>query len=80
MAFDYSKLIGRIIEKYGTRSNFAKKYGISMNSLSSKLNNHTRFTADDIIKISSKNFLDIPDMELKDYFFTEKVEKNRTNK
>ncbi len=71
MAFDFSKLKGKITEKYGSQQNFAKEYGISENSLSLKLTNKMRFTSDDIIKIS--DMLEIPKEEVGVYFFTVKV-------
>lgn len=39
MAFDYSKLNGLIVEKFGTQAEFAKRIGLSEHSLSLKLNN-----------------------------------------
>ena len=71
MAFDYSKLKGRIVEKYGSQLNFADAYGISENTLSLKMSNKIRFTSDDIIVIS--DMLDIPKNEIGSYFFTKKV-------
>ncbi len=71
MAFDYRKLKGRIIEKYGSQSNFAAAYGISENTLSLKMRNKVRFTSDDIIAIS--DMLDIPENEIGSYFFTKQV-------
>ena len=38
MAFNYSKLRGRIIEKYGSQSDFAKAFGCSDRTLSLKMN------------------------------------------
>ena len=67
MAFDYRKLKGRIIEKYGSQLNFADAYGISENTLSLKMRNKVRFTSDDIIAIS--DMLDIPENEIGSYFF-----------
>ena len=71
MAFDYSKLRGRIIEKFGSQSAFVSKYGVSENTFSKKMNNKTRFTSDDIIKISA--MLEIPQEKVGLYFFTRKV-------
>ena len=71
MIFDYSKLRGRIVEKYGTQSEFAKAFGISDNSMSRKLNNKNSFSVDDIIKIT--HMLDIQSKDVSSYFFTEKV-------
>lgn len=68
MAFDYSKLKGKIIEKYGSQSLFAKKIGVSKNTLSLKMNNRVRFTSNDIVKIT--DMLEIPKEEVGTYFFT----------
>lgn len=71
MSFDYSRLRGRIVEKYGTQTAFVKDFGISENSFSLKMNNKTAFSVDDIIKIC--DMLKISKNEVGDYFFTEKV-------
>lgn len=71
MAFDYSKLKGRIIEKFGTQTNFVKKFGVSENTFSLKMNNKLRFSTDDIIKIS--DMLEINGDDIGSYFFTTKV-------
>ena len=44
MAFDYSKLRGKIKEVFGTQDKFAKALGISRATLSLKLNNISEFT------------------------------------
>ena len=36
MVYDYSKLEGKIIEKFGTRENFAKSLGVTTKSISEK--------------------------------------------
>lgn len=71
MTFDFRKLRGRIIEKYGTQDEFAKEYGISRVVLSKKMNNKCSFTSNDIIRMSE--MLNIPKEEVGAYFFTEKV-------
>lgn len=71
MAFNYSKLRGRIIEKYGSQSEFAKALGISQQQLSLKLVNKTRFTQNDIVEIT--NLLEIEPDEVGVYFFTLEV-------
>ena len=68
MAFNYNKLKGRIIEKYGSQSAFTKELGYSNNTFSLKMNNKVRFTSDDIVKISK--LLDISPDEVGAYFFT----------
>lgn len=69
MAFNFSKLTGRIVEKYGSRRAFAEAYGVSENTISKKLNGKIAFTHDDVIKMSSAEFLDIPANEIHLYFF-----------
>lgn len=71
MAFDYSKLRGKIIEKYGSQTAFVREFGVSDNTFSMKMNNKVRFTSDDIIKISS--MLGISESQIGIYFFTRKV-------
>lgn len=74
MAFNYSKLQGRIIEKFGTRSAFAAAAGFTDAVLSSRLNNQVAFKASEIKHISKPELLDISDEEIAAYFFTLKVE------
>lgn len=72
MAFDYSKLRGRIIEKYGSQSAFARAMGWSERTLSLKMNNLRAWTQKDIMKAA--DLLDIPENEIQDYFFKQKVQ------
>ena len=71
MTFNYSKLKGRIIEKYGSQMAFTKAFGVSENTFSLKMNNRVRFSTDDIMLITK--LLDIPENEIGDYFFAPKV-------
>lgn len=48
--YSYSKLKGRIVERYGTQVNFARRLGISKNSISKKLTCNTEFSQSDIIR------------------------------
>ncbi|MFK4897354.1 DUF739 family protein [Lactococcus petauri] len=73
MTFDYSKLSGRIKEKYGTQEKFAQAMGTSGTVLSRKLNNLSKWDQDDITK--AVDLLDIPDKDFHKYFFTTKVQK-----
>ena len=68
MAFNYSKLLGRIVEKYGTQSSFAKALSISEHSLSLKLNNKRDFKQREII--AACQLLEIATDEIDAYFFT----------
>ncbi len=71
MTFDFKKLRGKMIEKYGTQADFAKAYGVSNTTLSCKMQNKRPFTTRDILKMVK--MLDIPKEEVGVYFFTEKV-------
>lgn len=75
--FDYSKLRGRIKEKAGSETKFAPTVDMTPASLSSKLNQKTDFTSIEIQKMCKE--LDIPILEISDYFFVEKLELNSRN-
>lgn len=72
MPFDYAKLTGLIVEKYGTRGKFAKSLGVSERTLSLKLNNKVPFTQPEILRAS--RLLNISPKKLDEYFFTLKVQ------
>lgn len=72
MAYDYSKLLGRIIEKFGTQAKFAEKMELSERSLSLKLNSKVGFRQDEITKACL--LLEIPGTDIPGYFFTLKVQ------
>ena len=74
--FDYSKLLGRITEKFGSQRSFARAYGVSENTISKKLNGKMGITAADIIKMSDEAYLDIKPNEIPTYFFKKKVQEN----
>jgi len=76
--YDYSKLLGRIKEKYGTRENLIKKITISLTSLNLRLNNQLKFNQQDITELSEA--LEIPEEEIPLYFFTRKVRKTKQTK
>ena len=65
--YSYSKLKGKIVEKYGTQGALAEALGISVVSVSKKLNGVTGFSQEDIEKWSE--LLDISKHEYPDYFF-----------
>lgn len=48
MTKDFSKLSGKIVEKYGTQYNFAIAIGLSERSLSLKLNNRVGWRDEEI--------------------------------
>ncbi len=74
MSFDYSKLSGKMVEKYGTQYNFAIAIGLSERSLSLKLNNKVYWKNSEIKNACS--LLDIPQEDIGSYFFEQKVQKS----
>lgn len=71
LAFDYSKLRGRIVERFGVQSAFAFALKMSESTLSGRLTNKSYFTAEEIVKACE--LLDIALSEVNEYFFTLKV-------
>lgn len=65
--FDYSKLKGLIIQKYGSQVRFAKEIGVSKNHLSLLLTNKRRFTSRMIDLLV--NVLEIKRGDVGEYFF-----------
>lgn len=78
MEFDFSKLIGRIVEKFGTRANFAAAAGYTKSQLSDRLNNRVHFPSDEIHRLCDPELLDLQLSDIPVYFFTLKVRLNRT--
>lgn len=64
----FAKLRGRITEKFGTESRFAKALGLSLIAVSRKLNGVSGFTRNDILKWCE--VLEIPIKDISLYFFT----------
>lgn len=72
MTFDYSKLNGRIVEKFGTQAKFAEAMGISEHSISQKVNNKTTWKNTEIHKACE--LLEISNDAVGTYFFKRKVQ------
>jgi len=72
MAFNYSKLRGRIIEKYGSQSDFAKDFGCSDRTLSLKMNGKRPWKQTEIL--SAIKLLELSEEDIQDYFFTLEVQ------
>ena len=68
MEFDFSKLLGRIIEKFGTRGAFAAAMSMAESALSNRLNNKIHFDADEIVRACQLLGIDTQEIHL--YFFT----------
>ena len=79
MAYNYSKLLGKITEKFGTQGNFAKSMNISERSLSLKLTNKVPFKQliaahGNSIRALRKHLEGISDKEIPAHFFTLEVQ------
>lgn len=67
MPYNYSKLLGRIVEKVGTQSCFADKMGLSERSVSMKLNGKVGWKQSEIA--DACKVLEIRDCDIPAYFF-----------
>ncbi|MGM9630435.1 DUF739 family protein [Butyricicoccus sp.] len=68
MPYNYSRLLGRIVEKVGTQYKFAQAIGLSERTVSLKLNGKVGWKQTEIAKAC--DILDIDKSEICDYFFT----------
>ena len=73
LAYDLSKLKGRIVEKFKTQINFSKAMNWSERTTSLKLTGKIFWSQEEISKAC--NVLDIESEEIMSYFFEEKVHK-----
>lgn len=76
MVFDFSRLRGRIVEKFGSCDRFSTAMGHSKVWLSSRLNNAVPWRASEMREAAL--LLDIPAEEIPAYFLTPKVPLCRT--
>ena len=67
MPYNYAKLLGRIVEKVGTQSNFSALMELSERTISLKLNGKVSWKQSEIAKACE--VLDIPSVEIPLYFF-----------
>lgn len=72
MAFNYSKLKGKIIEVFGSQSEFAKAMDWSERTLSLKMNGKVPWKQPDILKAIS--LLNLSESDIQEYFFTMEVQ------
>ena len=72
MAFDYSKLRGRIIEIFGSQKNFAKAMGWSDRTLSLKMTGVRPWKQKDICK--AIELLQLSEQDIPVYFFKPEVQ------
>ena len=69
--YDYSKLRGRIVEKFDNNAAFFKALGISPVQGSKKLNGKAKISQDDMVKWS--RLLDLDLQDIGPFFCTRKV-------
>ena len=65
--YDYSLLLGKILNKYGSRYEFASKLGVTPQTLINKLKNRQAWDQHQIEQCCK--LLSIPREEIVDYFF-----------
>lgn len=71
MQFEHSKLKGRIREKGFTQEDIARQINIAPSTFSTKINGIVFFNQDEIEQMAE--FLQVPNEEYKEYFFTQIV-------
>lgn len=74
MEFEYGKLCGKIKEVFVTQECFADELGIGRECLEKRLDNDSEFSRLEIFKACK--LLNIPMEDIKEYFFTLKVQKD----
>lgn len=72
--WNYSKLRGRIKEKFGTQDAFSDAIGIGRVALSQRLNNKLEFTQDEMF--ASCDALGISRLDIPEYFFCSECSEN----
>ena len=72
LAINYSRLKGRIVEKFGNQKNFAKAMNWSEKTLSKKINGDVFWRQTDICK--ALRLLDLTVNDVQEYFFETEVQ------
>lgn len=72
MSFDYTRLDGRITEKFGTRRAFAEAMGTSEHTVSVKMKGKVGWTQREMDRVC--DLLQIPHADIPSYFFVRKVQ------
>lgn len=73
MAFNYNKLRGRIVEIYGSQSEFAKAMQWSERTLSLKMTGKIPWKQTDII--TAVRLLGLSESDIQEYFFAVEVQR-----
>lgn len=72
MPINYDKLKGRIVEKCGTRNEFAKAMGLSARTVSLKLSGKVAWKQPEIVK--AVEVLGLESVDIQSYFFDLEVQ------
>ena len=72
MSYNYSKLLGKITEVFGTQARFSKALGLSEHTVSAKLNGKIDWKQREIVRCCSILGIGVNDIQA--YFFSEKVQ------
>ena len=72
MAFNYNKLRGRIVEIYGSQTEFSKAMQWSERTLSLKMNGKIPWKQTDIV--TAVRLLGLSDSDIQEYFFAVEVQ------
>lgn len=70
MLFNYSKLKGRIAEKFKSRKALADFIDMTPSALSNRLSGKVSFKPEEIVALCAPDCLDIAPEEIHTYFFT----------
>ena len=73
MSYNYSKLLGRIVEKVGTQGKFAERMNLSERTISLKINGKIEWKQNEIA--NACQILDIQEREIATYFFALEVQR-----
>lgn len=76
--YDYSKLLGKISERFGSQKDFSYAVGINERTVSLKLNGKVQWRQGEIEKACV--VLDIPKHEIPYYFFCQKEEERNATR
>ena len=74
MDYDYSKLMGKIKEKYKTQAAIAKEMGMGESTLNLKLNNKAEWSQNEMKM--AMFYLEVSTDLIEDYFFSHKSLEN----
>ena len=72
MAYDFSKLVGKITEVFSTQAKFADAMGLSERTVSLKLNGKVEWKQSEIFKTCE--LLGVPLSQIPAYFFSAEVQ------